>query len=73
MEHKSYFFQEDPIACKKPKLPDSDLENCKNNELPESYEAKCWMKCFRDASDHQFVSLNSDDPYCMEPEKGIIL
>ena len=30
------------------------------------------MKCFRNASDHDYISLNTDDPYCMELNQGSI-
>lgn len=34
--------------CNKPNLTADDLDNCRNHELPTSYDAKCWMHCMRD-------------------------
>lgn len=55
---------EEKEACPIPELPQSDLESCKNNQLPESFEAKCWMKCYKEASSYRTDGVESSDPYC---------
>lgn len=62
---ESNILSEEKQACPIPELPLSDLENCRNNQLPESYAAKCWMKCFKEEASGCFKEdMEINDPYC---------
>lgn len=67
IKNDNYYSEEQETeACPNPKkLPLRDLENCKNNQLPESYEAKCWMKCYKEASSYVTDDIRTEDVFCL--------